>query len=73
MILWIKGFKNYYILGIVLLIFTLLIIPNFSLFSKIKTQISSPELSTQEYNWYFNPREDGKQPTAIEEASFFKI
>ena len=67
-----KGFKNYYILGIVLLIFTLLIIPNFSLFSKIKTQISSPELSTQEYNWYFNPREDGKQPTAIEEASFFK-
>lgn len=66
-----KSFKNYYILGIFLLIFSLLIIPNFSLFNKIKTQISSPDLSTQEYSWYFNPREDGKQPTAIQEANFF--
>ena len=66
-----KSFKNYYILGIFLLIFSLLIIPNFSLFNKIKTQISSPDLSTNEYNWYFNPREDGKQPTAIQEANFF--
>lgn len=48
-----------------------MIIPNFSLFNKIKTQISSPDLSTQEYSWYFNPREDGKQPTAIQEANFF--
>lgn len=66
-----KSFKNYYILGIFLLIFSLLIIPNFSLFNKIKTQISSPDLSTHEYSWYFNPREDGKQPTAIQEANFF--
>ena len=66
-----KSFKNYYILGIFLLIFSLLIIPNFSLFNKIKTQISSTDLSTHEYSWYFNPREDGKQPTAIQEANFF--
>ena len=66
-----KSFKNYYILGIFLLIFSLLIIPNFSLFNKIKTQISSPDLNTHEYSWYFNPREDGKQPTAIQEANFF--
>ena len=35
----------------------------------IKEESSS--LSTQEYNWYFNPREDGKQPLPIGEASFF--
>ncbi|MDR1773703.1 MAG: delta-lactam-biosynthetic de-N-acetylase [Clostridioides sp.] len=29
------------------------------------------ELGTKEYSWYFNPREDGKQPLPIQEASFF--
>ena len=67
-----KNLKNYYILGAILIIFSLLIIPNFSLFNKIKTQIWSPELSTYEYNWYFNPRNDGKQPSPPQEANFFK-
>src|SRR5699024_12192945 len=26
---------------------------------------------TYEYNWYFNPRNAGKQPEPIKEASFF--
>ncbi|MGL5694362.1 MAG: delta-lactam-biosynthetic de-N-acetylase [Peptostreptococcaceae bacterium] len=67
-----NSLKNYYIIGAFLIIFSLLIIPNFSLLGKIKTQISSPGLSTQEYNWYFNPRNDGKQPASPQEASFFK-
>ena len=52
--------------------FSLILIPNFSLFGKMKTQIGSSNLSTQEYNWYFNPRNDGKQPSPPQEANFFK-
>jgi len=66
-----KSFKNYYILAGILLIFSLILLPNLSLFGKMKTQISSSNLSTQEYNWYFNPRNDGKQPTPPQEANFF--
>ncbi|WP_122639445.1 delta-lactam-biosynthetic de-N-acetylase [Romboutsia sp. Marseille-P6047] len=67
-----KSYKNYYILGAFLIAFTLLVVPNFSLVKKLKTQIYSPGLSTTEYNWYFNPRNDGKQPSPPQEASFFK-
>lgn len=67
-----NSFKNYYIFGALLLMFSLILIPNFSLFGKMKTQIGSSNLSTQEYNWYFNPRNDGKQPSPPQEASFFK-
>lgn len=42
------------------------------LFDKIKTQILNTDPTTREYSWYFNPRNDGKQPTPIKEASFFK-
>lgn len=42
------------------------------LFDKIKTQILNADPTTREYSWYFNPRNDGKQPTPIKEASFFK-
>ena len=38
---------------------------------KYEIQEESSKLSTTEYNWYFNPREDGKQPLPIGEASFF--
>ncbi|WP_250674534.1 delta-lactam-biosynthetic de-N-acetylase [Paraclostridium ghonii] len=44
----------------------------FDLFDKIKTQILNTDQTTKEYSWYFNPRNDGKQPTPIKEASFFK-
>ena len=67
-----NSFKNYYIFGALLLMFSLILIPNFSLFGKMKTQIGSSNLSTQEYNWYFNPRNDGKQPSPLQEANFFK-
>jgi peptidoglycan-N-acetylmuramic acid deacetylase len=48
-----------------------LISGEFDIFDKIKTQILNPSSNTKEYSWYFNPREDGKQPAPIKEASFF--
>lgn len=66
------NFKNYFVIGAFVLIFTLVISSNFDILPKSKTQILNPELSTSEYNWYFNPRDDGKQPSPIQEASFFK-
>lgn len=52
--------------------FAVLVSTNFDLLSKSKTLIFNPKLSAQEYNWYFNPRDDGKQPEPIKEANFFK-
>ena len=60
------------IIAAFLLIFAFVAINDTSIFNKIKTQIYSKDLSTVEYNWYFNPREDGKQPSPIKEATFFK-
>ena len=60
------------IIGAFLLVFTFILINDNSILSKIKTQIYSKDISTVEYNWYFNPREDGKQPSPIKEADFFK-
>ncbi|MEF9992043.1 MAG: delta-lactam-biosynthetic de-N-acetylase [Romboutsia sp.] len=66
------NFRNYFVIGIFLLIFTVLVSTNLDILTKSKTQISNPELSTTEYSWYFNPRNDGKQPAPIQEANFFK-
>lgn len=60
------------IISALLLIFAFFAINDTSIFNKIKTQIYTKDLSTVEYNWYFNPREDGKQPLPIQEANFFK-
>ncbi|MEG1142564.1 MAG: delta-lactam-biosynthetic de-N-acetylase [Clostridia bacterium] len=54
-----------------MLVFGGLVSTNFYMLNKTKTQISNPTLSTQEYSWYFNPRNDGKQPEPIKEANFF--
>ncbi|GAA3661429.1 delta-lactam-biosynthetic de-N-acetylase [Asaccharospora irregularis] len=64
--------RNYIIITIFTLMFAVLVSTNFDLLSKSKTLIFNPKLSTQEYNWYFNPRDDGKQPEPIKEANFFK-
>lgn len=60
------------IIGAFLLVFAFVIANNNVIFTKIKTQIYSKDISTQEYNWYFNPRDDGKQPLPIKEADFFR-
>ncbi|WP_195237421.1 delta-lactam-biosynthetic de-N-acetylase [Romboutsia sp. 1001285H_161024_C4] len=65
-----KNTTNYLLIGFFLLIFTLIFTTNFNIVNKSKTQILNP-INT-EYNWYFNPRNDGKQPEPIKEANFFK-
>ncbi|MEG1411322.1 MAG: delta-lactam-biosynthetic de-N-acetylase [Terrisporobacter sp.] len=65
-------FTNLLIICSVLALFGLLVLNNTSLFGKSKTQIFDTSLSAQEYNWYFNPREDGLQPSPIKEAGFFR-
>lgn len=64
--------RNCMIICTLALIFGFLVIHDPSLLKKAKAQIFSNDLSTVEYNWYFNPREDGKQPEPIKEANFFK-
>lgn len=66
------NFRNYFVIGVFILIFTVLVGANLDILPKSKTQILNPELSNTEYNWYFNPRNDYQQPTPIKEASFFK-
>ncbi|MGL6104754.1 delta-lactam-biosynthetic de-N-acetylase [Romboutsia sp.] len=67
-----KNTRTYFVIGFFLLVFGLLISTNFYMLNKSKTQIANPNLSTQTYNWYFNPRNDGKQPSPIKEATFFR-
>lgn len=64
--------RYYYVIAAFILIFGTFITINSNLISKSKTQLIEPTLSNQEYSWYFNPRNDGKQPQPIGEASFFK-
>ncbi|WP_330369346.1 hypothetical protein [Metaclostridioides mangenotii] len=64
------NYKKYIFLGLFGLIICGMVFLDSSFLSKTKTQIS--DLSTTEYNWYFNPREDGKQPTPIKEAEFLR-
>ncbi|MGL5313143.1 MAG: delta-lactam-biosynthetic de-N-acetylase [Peptostreptococcaceae bacterium] len=63
--------RTYFIIGFFVLVCGLLASTNFYMLNKSKTQISDPSISTQEYSWYFNPRNDGKQPEPIKEATFF--
>ena len=64
--------RNSFFIIAIFIIAGFLISGEFDIFDKIKTQILNPNSNTTEYNWYFNPREDKKQPTPIKEASFFK-
>ncbi|MFN1888030.1 hypothetical protein ACK2FS_06575 [Clostridioides difficile] len=64
--------KKYIMIGAFALILFGIASINFKSLDKTKTQISSPTLDTHEYDWYFNPREDGKQPSPIKEADFLK-
>ncbi|RDY24662.1 delta-lactam-biosynthetic de-N-acetylase [Romboutsia maritimum] len=66
-----SNFRNYLMIGVFLLIFGVLVTTNSTILNKSKTQILNSKYSTQEYNWYFNPRNDGKQPNPIQEATFF--
>lgn len=67
-----KNSRTYFIIGFFVLAVGILVGTNFHMINKSKTQILNDGLSTQEYSWYFNPRNDGKQPDPIKEASFFK-
>ena len=66
-----KGSKHYIFIGLFAIICLITISGNFYLLNKSKAKISDPQSPTYEYNWYFNPRNDGKQPEPIKEASFF--
>lgn len=66
------NFRNYFVIGAFILILSLIIGSNLDGLPRFKAQILNPELSNVEYNWYFNPRNDGKQPMPIQEANFFK-
>ena len=68
-----RNYRTYFIIGFFVLVFGGLVSTNFYMLNKAKTQISNGSLSTQEYSWYFNPRNDGKQPDPIKEANFFNI
>ncbi|MDU7967500.1 MAG: delta-lactam-biosynthetic de-N-acetylase [Paeniclostridium sordellii] len=63
--------KNSFFIITIFVLAGFLISGEFGIFDKLKTQIFNPNSQTKEYNWYFNPRNDGKQPTPIKEASFF--
>ena len=67
-----NNYGNYFIIGFFAILLGIIAITNSNLFNKSKTQILDGDLSTREYNWYFNPREDHKQPDPIKEAEFFK-
>ena len=68
-----KSSRHYLILGIFVLLCGILATTNFYMLNKSKTQISNPSIGIQEYSWYFNPRNDGKQPSPIKEIDFFKL
>ncbi len=53
-------------------ILTLVISNNFYFLKKSTTNLSKKSPYTTEYNWYFNPRNDGKQPEPIKEINFFE-
>lgn len=65
-----KNSINYLIIGFFVFIFGLIFTTNFNIINKSKTQILNP--INYEYDWYFNPRNDQKQPEPIKEANFFK-
>ncbi len=65
------SYRNFFIIGFFVFVFGILVSTNFYMLNKTKANISDPNISTQEYSWYFNPRNDGKQPEPIKEANFF--
>lgn len=66
-----RSYRTFLIIGFFVLVFGILVSTNFYMLNKTKANISDSNLNTQEYNWYFNPRNDGKQPEPIKEANFF--
>ena len=67
-----RNSRTYFIIGFFVLVFGVLVGTDLHMMNKSKTQILNQNLSTQEYSWYFNPRNDDKQPNPIKEANFFK-
>lgn len=67
-----NNLSHYFIIGFFVVLMCFIGLTNPNLFHKSKTQIIDENLSTIEYNWYFNPRKDHKQPDPIKEADFFK-
>lgn len=65
------SYRTFFIIGFFVFVFGILLSNNFYMLNKTKAHISDPNISTQEYSWYFNPRNDGKQPEPIKEANFF--
>ncbi len=61
-----------YLYIILIFIFTIFASTNIYLIKKSSTNISKNNPYTTEYSWYFNPRNDNKQPEPIKEAEFFK-
>lgn len=66
-----RSYRTFFIIGFFVFVFAILVSTNFYMLNKTKAHISDSNLSTQEYSWYFNPRNDGKQPDPIKEANFF--
>lgn len=63
--------RNSFFIFSILVLVGFLISGKLDIFTNLKTQIFKSSDSTTEYSWYFNPRNDGKQPSPIKEASFF--
>lgn len=66
-----RNLRTFFIIGFFIFVFGVLVSTNFYMLNKTKAKISDPNISTQEYSWYFNPRNDQKQPEPIKEANFF--
>ena len=66
-----RNLRTFFIIGFFIFVFGVLVSTNFYMLNKTKAKISDPNISTQEYSWYFNPRNDQKQPEPIKESNFF--
>ena len=66
-----RNLRTFCIIGFFIFVFGVLVSTNFYMLNKTKAKISDPNISTQEYSWYFNPRNDQKQPEPIKESNFF--
>lgn len=64
--------NNYFKIAVLLTVIVLFATTNIYIFKKSSNNISRKSPYTHEYNWYFNPRSDGKQPEPIKEVHFFK-
>ncbi|MFI3209553.1 MAG: delta-lactam-biosynthetic de-N-acetylase [Peptostreptococcaceae bacterium] len=64
--------NKYGLIVVIFLVIGVFAVTNFYILNKSSTNISRRSPYTEEYNWYFNPRDDNKQPEPIKEAEFFK-